>query len=249
MLSVATLVTLLLGACGPTAVLWRIRTVVVDAINRMFVRRSSAHVGQEGFVGVSPSGADLNASPAVASVARALWICAALNDASPCLKFWRPVAASRLAVCGQRGAAVVPLIAATTSRLAAMQQRPTNDSFSPAITPAQPMATWALGFCSRQHGPSSETLADGNRHSTRLDRLQSPFATCAAATSNARTSSSQVSTASHALPAAIALTKPVGARTWIVNRPEYDEPVEPLSGQIHALHPLIITGVRCAPVA
>src|SRR5579863_5990479 len=71
---------------GPSAVFGRVGPVIVDAIDRHRVRRTTPHVGEEVGVAVRPGPAlaDANSAP---TVPRPLWvfrIAAALVDTAPC---------------------------------------------------------------------------------------------------------------------------------------------------------------------
>lgn len=57
----------LLALCGPSAIIGRVRTVVVDAINRVCVGWFIAHVCKEGHERVTPPIADINATAAIVS--------------------------------------------------------------------------------------------------------------------------------------------------------------------------------------
>ena len=72
----------LVGIRGPSAILRRVRTVVVDAVNRVLQRRSRSHVGVERGV-VVPALADGNASAAVARIFVMLGIQASLPHRQP----------------------------------------------------------------------------------------------------------------------------------------------------------------------
>lgn len=55
----------LFGRGCPPAIVRRVRTVVINAVNRMIRRGLTAHILKEGRVVPSPSGADCDASPCV----------------------------------------------------------------------------------------------------------------------------------------------------------------------------------------
>lgn len=243
-LSVDALVGLLLRLGGPAAVLWRVRPVVVHAVDRVFAGRPTSHVCQEGLVRVSPRLAHGDSASPVILEASVLGVRASLEHASPRLKLRRPSAPNRLAVRGLGGAALLLVVAAAAVGEAAIQPRSHQHPLGAAIAAAQPVLAAPGAICSREHRPSPETLPSLQVQSPCCHGLLSAFASGAATAPDARSFRSKFSTASNALPTAVALTEPVCAGPRIVNWAKDKESVNSLPGQVGWFHSTIITGVQ-----
>lgn len=96
-MSVCAPISRLLHWRGPAAVVWRVRTVVVNAVNRVSRRWAWPHVSQK-CSKVKPLIADANAAPSIESTCR---IGASLFHAYPSL-ILRRTAASRMPMCQTR---------------------------------------------------------------------------------------------------------------------------------------------------
>lgn len=72
--SVVAFVPSLFQASGPAAIIRRVRTVVVDPLNRVKWRRTRPHIGQERIKRLRPLVADRDSSPAVILVGRTCWV-------------------------------------------------------------------------------------------------------------------------------------------------------------------------------
>lgn len=78
----------LFSASGPAAILWRVWTVVVNALNSVLVRRPFAHIGEEVFKRIAPAVANKNSPTAPICKAVVIRVVAALLDAAPCIPLW-----------------------------------------------------------------------------------------------------------------------------------------------------------------
>jgi hypothetical protein len=90
----------LLASCRPTTVGRRVRSVVVDTLQRVSWRRSATHVAQERLK-LRPLSTDCDATSAVSRIGRVLWIVAAATHSAP-----------RLVL---RATGIVPCVAVTES--------------------------------------------------------------------------------------------------------------------------------------
>jgi hypothetical protein len=112
--AVAPHIVLLLKACSPSAVLWSIGAIVVDAVKRVSRRRSRPHIGVERREVVRPSVAHRDAASAIGCPSIGVvcaWILAALFHAPPD------------AVFGGRRAVMGSTPASTTRHTAVSQAR------------------------------------------------------------------------------------------------------------------------------
>ncbi len=73
----------LLALCSPAAVFRGVVSVIVDAVNRVFIRRSFAHVCEEVVKRCLPSIANTNSPAAIVGVSSGRRDGASLPDASP----------------------------------------------------------------------------------------------------------------------------------------------------------------------
>lgn len=177
-LSVPAFVALLLGACRPSAILWRVWAVVVDAVQRVIQGRAPSHVRQEALV-ACPLVAYGDASAAVILVAGKPWVCATPDHAAPRLKLWRPSASARLAVGGEHGGDNLALITAATDSPSALQERSHHDALGSTVAPAAPKGPRAVALRASNHGQSSEAVTCGERNCTRHNRLYQRMANVA----------------------------------------------------------------------
>jgi len=89
-------VPVLLDACSPSTVGWRVVSVVVETIDGMVPGRSRSHVGQEGSKIDAPSITDADATSAVVLVADVGVALTAANHVRPAPVLSRPKTAMRL---------------------------------------------------------------------------------------------------------------------------------------------------------
>lgn len=118
---------------GPPAVLRSVRTIVVDAVDRVQAARPGAHVRVEGLEAVAPAFAHGDAAAAPIRVVRRSWIQAAVLQPLPCVEL-RSRGQPVRPVCGRRALA---LQAATRLNLLPQVVLP-DDSRAPAVTLAAP---------------------------------------------------------------------------------------------------------------
>lgn len=91
----------LLSDCGPAAILWRVRAIVVDAIDGVFRGWTWPHIGQKRCELVAPSVAHGDAASAPVLVSGVGQIEASAAEVAPCLVFNRRAATPLVPVlCG-----------------------------------------------------------------------------------------------------------------------------------------------------
>lgn len=145
----------LLNIIRPSAVLWRVWPIVVDALNRVLWRWSLPHVGVEVLKGIEPAFTHDNASPAVTRIRRDVGISATRLDV-------RPTAILRSvdhAVCGIGGACGFTYKATAASSMPAAQVSTCCDNLSSAITNAAPdSASRSVTMRVSQHNKPGKAL-------------------------------------------------------------------------------------------
>lgn len=82
--AIASIVSVLFRICRPSAVIWRIRTVVVDAVNCVARRRPRPHIRPESRKRSAPALAHDNATCAIVRIATTVRVITALFHAVPC---------------------------------------------------------------------------------------------------------------------------------------------------------------------
>lgn len=151
----SSLVKALFFGCGPAAVSWLVITVIVDAINRVFLGWPLAHIGKEVFEGFEPSRTDGNASRSVNSEFLSARHCASLTQITPSVKF----RAIRHAV--RRGSLAQLLRAQAPAGMGACEVVCLNRRFlaTVAATAVTRMFRIALRLTVFDHFKASESLA------------------------------------------------------------------------------------------
>jgi hypothetical protein len=138
----------------PAAILGRVRAVVVDAVERVKLRRTLSHVREERFEAVAPAVADRNSAATVVGVARCLRIQAPVLHLLPRAEFRRLAPAVR-AVRGGRA-----LTVQAPARLRSAAEELLSDGRGvPAVAPAEPRSMLAVMLAFLQHDQSSEPLS------------------------------------------------------------------------------------------
>ena len=230
-LSVSTLVPLLFGARGPTAILWRVGTIVVDAVNGVIGRWLSAHVRQKCLV-VRPSVANRNSTPAIARIPAISWILATLEHVRPRLVFSRPPSAPGFAMRGLSDGAFFAVIAATTYRLPAMQPCGHKHPLGSAVASTQDVSSGSPSNRFAHYHPTPKTLPNLQMQRARFGTFTSAFASRASTATNASALRPQLSATGNSAPSAVALAQPMSAWSRIVNRAKNQKPIKALSGQV-----------------
>lgn len=164
----ATTIGNLLALCGPSAVFWAIRAVIVDAIYGVVRSRRLTHVGIKVFKGC-PALTHKNVAPTILRVMHCGWILAPVFHARP-----NPVdLGSRKPVCFWRTALAL-LHDATTLRIA--QVRATPNLLCSAVANAKPLCNpWLISIRAPKNQPFAKTLASQvNEFAHRAFRLKIP---------------------------------------------------------------------------
>lgn len=131
----------LLGRGGPSAVLWRVGAVVINAVNRVLSGWSSAHVGDKRSVGLAPSLADGDTAATVIPIADVALVIAAGFHALPNLVLCcrsRAVALSMLTGCYAGSCSFAPY-ASTALGASGFQHPALSDGLTATITAAHPL--------------------------------------------------------------------------------------------------------------
>lgn len=123
---------------GPSAVIWRVVTIILHAIKRVLRRWASAHVGEECREVIAPAVADRNPSSAPILVTWMRDVETAPPHVAPRVVLGRCSGALLVTVFKRalKGALVFP--AATTHRATTAQIHSVHDSALPARAPTQP---------------------------------------------------------------------------------------------------------------
>ena len=148
----------LLDACRPSAVIGRVRAVVVDTINAVFLGGLRSHVGNEGREIMDPFIAHGDAASAPVRIAWMRLLVAASLGLAPSVVFWAVATARLVAVfSGSFGGALV-LVTATAMGLAVSQMLRGDLLDGSAIALAQPHRIALLG-AEGEYRPSRKLLA------------------------------------------------------------------------------------------
>lgn len=151
------LVACLFNIRRPPAVFRSVTEIVVDAVNAVLIRWRFAHIGIEGFKGLSPLFAHRNAATAIVNIGRLIRICTASNHATPNGVDASMFHAMRASVVTEQ------FILETTARfgIARSQSSSLDQAFCAAIATAEPEQTssfaWMLSDA-MQDNPSTESL-------------------------------------------------------------------------------------------
>jgi hypothetical protein len=148
----------LLGVGGPSTVLWRVRSVVVDALDGVLHGRRWTHVGQESLKGSGPPWVHRDTSSAVKLIVIDTRISAARLDGLPCPVFLGSFAASACAVSDLGFTHGVHSQAATTKRVAVQKEARLYQSWCAAAAFAQDAPAASLSQRSSNNTPTSECL-------------------------------------------------------------------------------------------
>jgi hypothetical protein len=141
---------------GPTTIIRRVRAIVVDAIERMFCRRSRAEIAFECGEGVAPSLADGNATSSIPRIVRFRRVVTTTQHLMPHPVDPRVALSVRPTTCAEFLS--VPTTAGC--RLASEEIRGLHDGFgsTDANAPKPPLIGWGrLGIA--KHGETTECLA------------------------------------------------------------------------------------------
>lgn len=149
-----TLIGSLLFCSRPTTVFGRIGTVVVDAVERVTLRRLTAHVSKKIFVD-GPPFANSNASTAIAVIAVAFWIVASVAHANPSDPF-----RCQFATYGVTMTNRFSFSAATGNCFATLEMASCNCMISPAITTAKPSCSARACSISLNGNQTTKTLTN-----------------------------------------------------------------------------------------
>ena len=124
----------------PSAILWRIRAVVVDAIKRVLLRWSATNVYEKRLVGLSPPIAHHNSAPAIPCEAAVTGVVASGLHSLPNLILGRGLAERALAMSLIRACLTV-LRFGTATRLNATTAKVSglSEARSAAVATAQPL--------------------------------------------------------------------------------------------------------------
>ena len=143
----------LLGQCRPAAVLRRVWSVVIDAIDGMSWRRARTHVLKELREISEPRLVDVDATASIVGIPRVGWIAAAFPHIEPRLVF----GTARESVCRASGLDALSLYASTALRDALLQIRSGNNLRPATVASAHPCDS-ANSMSLRRGNESAESL-------------------------------------------------------------------------------------------
>lgn len=156
-------VAVLLSISGPATIFRRVRTVVVNAVQRVAAIWARPHVGVEGFKRVKPALTNRNASSAVIGVALPSWVEATLSHRAPgvVLRSRRTRSGMAMFAFGwpaMRDPRAAAGLCGTTFQCAFLQH-----SLCPAIASAEPKARVLIAFSLSNNGPQTATFINAHQ--------------------------------------------------------------------------------------
>lgn len=149
----------LFSQCRPSAVVGRVRAVVVDTVNAMPWRRLGSHISQERLVALSPAFADGYAAAAIPAIVR---IAAPRDNAAPASVFGcvRSVVASSASMLPLGVACTFFLQTPATLGVASAKIISKHCLRLPAIASTQPRTTRWRGVMQGLHHKSAKSLTN-----------------------------------------------------------------------------------------
>lgn len=162
------LVVVLFNTCCPSAVLRLVVPVVVDAVDRVRVARSSPHVFEEAFVGSLPAFTDTDPTRAVVLEELVFRVRATRQHVRPGTVLRRLFAVGAFTVserqhCTDCTPTLTP-VAATRGACSVSQERSSQHLFNPTVTATAPLCLAACcGAVAFHSQPSAKTLAQNVR--------------------------------------------------------------------------------------
>lgn len=155
------LVVHLIDSCRPAAILWRVGTVIINAINAVVATWPASHIAKEISVRALPAFAHLNTATSIVIESRHSWIQASHFDVDPRLVFNCDVLAlwavfvKRLAIVNQAPAGF---------QLAGAKCADLGHSLCAAFTATQILSSDAARYWTSDDGQSSKNRPDSNRN-------------------------------------------------------------------------------------
>ena len=149
---IAALVACLRVPNGPSAVLGRVRTVIVDAVNRMPPRWARPHIVVEVRERDAPAVTDSYPASAVIWKGCASHVETPLAHSIPCVPFWTDAGFSRHTVRSSTLAYLLSAKAATTGAASVAKRGAIDGPFGATVTSTEPqglmvaVASWYLTF-------------------------------------------------------------------------------------------------------
>lgn len=157
-------VAVLFGACCPAAIVGAVRSVFVDALNRMGARRSSSHIRHEIYKRFSPSATDANSASTILAVSSLVFVVATITHPFP----HTVNTGVGLAVGRVDSVKSFSVFATTTGTGAAFEIAPNNLAFNTAFTPTLPNESSIVPTASKRNDvPVIEVFA-GNVLESRI---------------------------------------------------------------------------------
>ena len=153
-------IAVLFGRSRPPAIVWRIWTIVIDAIQRILPVWSAPHVIEKCGEGAEPSFADSNPAPSPTLIVAAARISATTNHIPPNAQFWtNDIAASLTVRCAPLRKLLLAKAAAATSvaRAEGINRKDANVS---AVTLAAPGSASVAARSFVENDEPSEPLAE-----------------------------------------------------------------------------------------
>lgn len=108
---------------SPTTILWRVRAVIINAVNAVLRRWLLPHIGQECLIRLQPSLVNGDSATTIARIFRRVWVQAARPHGFPRPIFRRVLVVSARAMCRQRLLRSIAAKTATAHGVAEIQRR------------------------------------------------------------------------------------------------------------------------------
>lgn len=143
---------LLFCAC-PAAVVWRIWSIIVNAVKLVVRRGLRSQIFVEVYKGLAPEIAHRYPSGTITRVVGRVGVVAALQHAGPSSVFWRAI----LTVFRKKGFGYLISQATTAFRLAAPQLVVADDTIGATCANTRPMTTSSVSFRFGNHRPTPDS--------------------------------------------------------------------------------------------
>jgi hypothetical protein len=223
----------LLSVGGPTAVLWRVRSVVVDALNGVFAGWGFSHIGQELLKRVEPALVNGNTSPAIKLKVADARVGAARLDGLPRPVFLGSLSAPARAVRDLRLPHRVNGQAPTAMTAATKKESSLYELGRTALAQAQDTPSTAISERGSDYSPASEcSVIEIGGGATAAFNDSLGLETSATATSTC----DQVGLLYRPFRAAITPAQPRGLLVLSWRSREHQPSPEALSGEIAITH-------------
>ncbi len=143
----------------PSAVLGRVRTVIVDAVDRVLLRWASPHVFEERREVVAPTVTHPYSAASIIGELVVLRVVAAVFYSLPCRVFFRWISIETVAVGARSLRDLFTAKTATTARLSTSQTTQQHGRYATTGTLAAPITGWTGTWHALDSGEPAESMA------------------------------------------------------------------------------------------